>query len=208
MIVAIDAASSHLSLALLDDDAEHIAADTWESAQRQSAELLPRLLALLSDSGRTLGDTHMLAVGTGPGSFTGLRVAMALAKGLAVSLERPLVGVPSLTAWLEGEPDAGAAVTRAGAQEGWVLARGADAPVAMASAAIGASLATQAVVVPAALAREFGIGRAIPPAGAAGAIGSIAARKWRAAGGDDLADLEPLYLRRPRGLEGTQPQWR
>ena len=45
MIVAIDAASSHLSLALLDDDAEHIAADTWESAQRQSAELLPRLVS-------------------------------------------------------------------------------------------------------------------------------------------------------------------
>lgn len=207
MIVAIDAASSHLSLALLDDDADPIAADAWESAQRQSGELLPRLLSLISGSGRTLDETRLLAVGTGPGSFTGLRVAMALAKGLAVSFERPLVGVPSLAAWLEGEPDAGAAITRAGAQEGWVLARGADAPVAMASVAIGAALAAQTVVATAELAHAFGIAHAIPPARAAGAIGAIGARRWQEEGGDDLAELEPLYLRRPRGLEGTRPQW-
>lgn len=207
MIVAIDAASPHLSLALLDDDAEPIATDAWESAQRQSAELLPRLLALMTASGRSLDDTQLVAVGTGPGSFTGLRVAMALAKGLAVSLECPIVGVPSLAAWLESEPDAGAAVTRAGAQEGWVLNRGAEAPVAMASAAIGATLATQLVVTPAELAGAFGIERAVPPSRAAGVIGGIAARRIRNDAADDLADLEPLYLRRPRGLEGTPAQW-
>jgi tRNA threonylcarbamoyl adenosine modification protein YeaZ len=207
MIVAIDAASAHLSVALLDDDAEPIAADAWDSAQRQSAELLPRLLGLITASGRRLDETRLVAVGTGPGSFTGLRVAMALAKGLAVSLDCPIVGVPSLTAWLESEPDAGAAVTRAGAQEGWVLTRGTEAPVAMDSAAIGAMLATQMVVTPGELAAAFGIERAVPPGRAAAAIGRIAARRLRDDGADDLADLEPLYLRRPRGLEGTQAQW-
>ena len=46
--------------------------------------------------GPPLAEITALAVGTGPGSFTGLRVAMALAKGLAVGLRRPIVGVPSL----------------------------------------------------------------------------------------------------------------
>jgi tRNA threonylcarbamoyl adenosine modification protein YeaZ len=207
MILTLDAASSHLSVALLDDGAEPIAADAWESAQRQSAELLPRLLSLISASGRRLDETRLVTVGTGPGSFTGLRVAMALAKGLAVSLDCPLVGVPSLTAWLESEPEAGAAVTRAGAQEGWVLVRGADAPVATDAAGIGAALAGQMAVTPAELAEAFGIERAVPPARAAETIGSMAARRMGHEEPDDLAELEPLYMRRPRGLEGTQARW-
>ena len=110
MILAIDGASTDLSIALAAADGDPIAADAWTSAQRQSAELLPRVLDLLGSSDRSLQDLAAVAVGTGPGSFTGLRVAMALAKGLALALQRPIVGVPSLVAWLEHEPDAVAAV--------------------------------------------------------------------------------------------------
>ena len=69
-----------------------------------------------------------LAVGIGPGSFTGLRVGMSVAKGLAVALDRPIIGVPSLPAWLESEPDAAAAVARAGARDAYLLRRGAASP--------------------------------------------------------------------------------
>ncbi|MGH2781301.1 MAG: tRNA (adenosine(37)-N6)-threonylcarbamoyltransferase complex dimerization subunit type 1 TsaB, partial [Thermoleophilaceae bacterium] len=91
MIVAIEGASTELSLALAEPDGTLIADDGWTSAQRQSAELLPRLLGLLDRSNRTLGDLGAVAVGLGPGSFTGLRVAMALGKGLALAAGRPLV---------------------------------------------------------------------------------------------------------------------
>ena len=47
-----------------------------------------------------------MAVGVGPGSFTGLRVGMGLAKGIALARHVPIVGVPSLVAWLVAEPEA------------------------------------------------------------------------------------------------------
>ena len=53
---------------------------------------------------------------------------MALAKGLAIGLARPAVGVPSLRAWLDADPAATAAVARAGARDAYVLMREADAP--------------------------------------------------------------------------------
>ena len=208
MIVALDASSTDLSVAILDDQGQPIAQDAWRSAQRQSAELLPRLLALIAGAGRRLDETQLLAVGTGPGSFTGLRVAMALAKGLAVGLERPVVGVPSLEAWLESVPEARAAITRAGAHDGYVLARGAEAPVIRDEAEIRGDLGAVAVVAPAELTDAFGLSRALSPQGAAAAIGRLAAQRWTEHGPDALSELEPLYLRAPRGLEGMERSWR
>ena len=98
MIIAIDAASTDLSVAIANADGSSIDEVAWTSEQRQSAELLPRLLELLETNGRSLHDAAAVATGTGPGSFTGLRVAMALAKGLAVGVACPIVGVPSLAA--------------------------------------------------------------------------------------------------------------
>ena len=117
MIVAIDGAATDLSVAIAESDGSPIADAAWSSAQRQSAELLPRLLDLIAANGRGMASISGVAVGLGPGSFTGLRVAMALAKGLAFGLGRPLVGVPSLAAWLESEPGAVAALSRAGARD-------------------------------------------------------------------------------------------
>ena len=58
VIIAIDAASTDLSVALAEPDGTLIAEDAWSSAQRQSAELLPRLLALLAGAGRPLVRRH------------------------------------------------------------------------------------------------------------------------------------------------------
>jgi tRNA threonylcarbamoyladenosine biosynthesis protein TsaB len=200
VIVAIDGASTDLGLALAEPDGAFLAGDAWTSAQRQSAELLPRLLELLQHVDRRLTDATAFAVGTGPGSFTGLRVAMALAKGLALSLGRPIVGIASLEAWLIAEPDAVAALARAGAREVYVLARGASAAGIADRDRLPALVGDAVVVAPAELAAAFGLPTARGPRGAP-AIASMAAAKLAAGPlGDDLRRLEPIYLRAPRGV--------
>lgn len=200
MILAIESASTDLSVALADASGQPIAEDAWESAQRQSAELLPRTLGLLRREARSLGELSAVAVGIGPGSFTGLRVGMSLAKGLAMALEIPIVGVPSLEAWLDGASQAGAAVARAGAHEAYLLVRGDPAPVVVDRDALESRLQAGPVVAPAEVATAFGLRDAIRPSGAAAAVARMAARGLALdPAGDDLSGLEPAYLRPPRG---------
>ena len=202
MIIAIEGASTDLSIALRDTD-DAVASASWTSARRQSAELMPRLLELLAAQGRALDETRAVAVGTGPGSFTGLRVAMAIAKGLAVALDRPIVGVPSLVAWLASAPDADAVLARAGARDAYLLARDDDAIRIVDRDELSALLVGRSIVAPAELVEAFGLERATPPSGAAAAIARLAAERLeRDEGGDDLRRLEPIYLRAPRGVSG------
>jgi tRNA threonylcarbamoyladenosine biosynthesis protein TsaB len=95
MLVAIDTATAYASLALHDGyqvRVEH----TWESSRRHTVELVPRLVAALEQLG--LRTEHLSGIGVtrGPGSFTGLRVGIAVAKGLALARRLPLIGVPTL----------------------------------------------------------------------------------------------------------------
>lgn len=199
MIIAIEGASTDLSIALrLADDS---VTASWTSARRQSAELMPRLNELLAEQRLDLGAMSAVAVGTGPGSFTGLRVAMAIAKGLAVALDRPIVGVPSLVAWLASAPQADAALARAGARDAYLLARGEGAIRIVDRDELPALLAGRSVVAAGELAEAFEIEDATPPSGAADAIARLAAERLAADGaGDELRRLEPIYLRAPRGL--------
>jgi tRNA threonylcarbamoyladenosine biosynthesis protein TsaB len=200
VILAIDGASAAMSVALADRNGTAVAASSWSTAQRQSAELLPRVLEVLSGAGRSVGDVGAVAVGTGPGSFTGLRVAMALAKGLAVGRDCLIVGVPSLVAWLEQEPEADAAAARAGAGDAYLLARGQDEVMIVDRDRLAAVVAGRTLVVPVDVAEAFDLPGGRPPA-AGPAIASLAASRLEEdPAGDDLHRLEPIYLRAPRGL--------
>jgi tRNA threonylcarbamoyladenosine biosynthesis protein TsaB len=95
MLVAIDTSTDFASLALHDGfqvQVEH----TWKSPRRHTVELLPRLVAALEQLSLSAKHLSGVAVACGPGSFTGLRVGMAVAKGLALTRGLPLVGVPTL----------------------------------------------------------------------------------------------------------------
>ena len=203
MIIAIDGASTDLSIALTEPSGAVIGEVGWSSAQRQSAELLPRLLDLLESHARRIDEATAFAVGTGPGSFTGLRVAMALAKGFAVALGRPLVGVPSLPAWLEADPEVRAAIARAGAREAYVLMRGGDGPHIIDRDDLAAALGEAPVAAAVELAGAFGLRAARSPVAAAAIARSAADRLRDDPAGDDLRLLQPIYLRAPRGVPSS-----
>ncbi|HEY8177217.1 MAG TPA: tRNA (adenosine(37)-N6)-threonylcarbamoyltransferase complex dimerization subunit type 1 TsaB [Candidatus Limnocylindria bacterium] len=199
MIVAIESASADVSIALADPDGTLRRVDGWSAGQRQSHELLPRIAALLQADGSALTAVRALAVGIGPGSFTGLRVGMSVAKGLAVALDRPIVGVPSLPAWLESEPQATAAVARAGARDAYLLRRGAAAPEIV-DRDLLAGL-TGPLLAAAELIAAFEMADGVQPLRAAAAVARQAAvRLGDDPTGDDLSRLEPAYLRAPRGV--------
>lgn len=202
MIIAIESASTDPSVALVERDGSEIAVDGWSGGHGQGRELLPRLLALVEGAGRRLGDATAVAVGIGPGSFTGLRVGMSLAKGLAAGLGVPLCGIPSLDAWLAADPEARAALARAGARDAYLLVRGEAEPAIVARDALPDGAHRDPVAAPGELATAFALEGARSPTRAALAVGRGAMERLQATPeGDDLRTIEPRYLRLPRGVE-------
>src|SRR5688572_13316257 len=68
--------------------------------------MLPLIEELLAEAGWSLSSLDRIGVGVGPGSFTGLRIGVALAQGVALGLDRPVVGVSSLQAMAFAAPPA------------------------------------------------------------------------------------------------------
>lgn len=96
IVLAIDTALENCSVAISDGS------DVWHREQaigRGHAEvLMPAVAAMLSEAGRTADDLDRIVVTTGPGSFTGLRVGIAAARGLGLAAGVPVVGVSTLAA--------------------------------------------------------------------------------------------------------------
>jgi tRNA threonylcarbamoyladenosine biosynthesis protein TsaB len=108
MILALDTATSTASVAIY-DSAEHLllAEQTWQARRRQTEEVVPVLKAMMARLQLDPATIDTVAVTTGPGSFTGVRIAISIAKGMALGLPVPpqLVGIPTLSVtaapWLE-----------------------------------------------------------------------------------------------------------
>ena len=95
-LLAIDTAGPRLQLALLLD--ERVETLIEDMAQGQAERIFPAIEGLLGGAGITYDNLERIAVTTGPGSFTGLRIGLSAARGLGLALNRPVIGVPTLLA--------------------------------------------------------------------------------------------------------------
>lgn len=97
ILLAIDTVAPRLQLALLRADGT-VDTSIDEIAQGQAELIFSRINTLLERNGVTYADLTRIAVTTGPGSFTGLRIGLSAARGLGLARAIPVVGVPSLLA--------------------------------------------------------------------------------------------------------------
>ena len=100
LILAIDTALDACSAAVLDTTAGTTIAIESQAMQRGHAEaLMPLIARVMQDSGIAFTALDRIAVTTGPGSFTGLRVGLSAARGIALAAEKPVVGLTTLAAY-------------------------------------------------------------------------------------------------------------
>lgn len=95
MLLALDSATRQAGLALYDGESVRAEA-LWSSSLHHTEWLTPAVAQALQRTNASAADLSVVAVTRGPGSFTGLRVAMSLAKGIAAAQGLPILGVPSL----------------------------------------------------------------------------------------------------------------
>lgn len=228
MLLALDTATAQAGLALYDGD-QIRALSLWQAGLRHSPHLAPAVEQALAQAGVAMAALSVVAATTGPGSFTGLRVGLSMAKGLAVALGLPLVGISTLDvvayphleqgqavvalvqagrsrhAWARYEPDA----TRAAPQA---------TPPMLASAAEIAEQLAETTTGPLLLAgdltptererlRLVGPRLTLLPAALAlrspAALAALAWARHQAGHHDDAATLEPLYLHLPTSGTAT-----
>lgn len=220
MLLALDTSTRWAGVALYDGERGLLAEYNWHSANRHTVELMPQVARMMELAGVGPQDLRAVGVALGPGSFTGLRVALAAAKGLALAHRVPLLGVPTLDAVAYGHQDAPApviAVIQAGrGRVCWALyAHGpagwaAQTPYRLSTIeALADTIGRPTIVVGelmatdrAALAARSGRSRVQfrPPALAlrrAGYLAELAWQRYAAGQADDPATLSPIYLHEP-----------
>lgn len=208
-LLAIDTATTEAVVAIGAPDGVLLAADEWAAGYRHGEELLARVDALLSSADTSVRSLGGLVVGIGPGAFTGLRVGIATAKGLAVGLAIPLVGVRSTAVIAAAAADEEPALVGrpiavllpAGPSER-TLALGGEAvrlrageEPAVPSGAVLVALDLPGRAPEDALERGLAARR-----GFAAALVRLGAARLARTGGDDLARLVPEYVTPPRGV--------
>jgi len=237
-LLAIDTATSRVVIALAGANPRHgelppgelppgepplgeppLGESSWVAGQHHGETLLPALDRLLGETGVNRADLTAVVVGTGPGTFTGLRVGLATAKGLAHGLGIPIIGVSTAAALLAGM-DATQAEGIGGPPQALLLPAGPqdrvlvqDGIAQLLPAGSDPDLEPGTTLVAVDL-----DGRAPPDAVARGeralsglgpTLLRLGAARLASHGGDDLARLVPDYVTLPRGVrrEAGEVSW-
>jgi len=100
MLLGVDTSTQAVGIAIYDGN-QILCEESWISRRFHTVELAKAVSENLSRAGLMISDLDVLGVAIGPGSFTGLRIGLALIKGIAFTHQLPVIGVPTLdiTAW-------------------------------------------------------------------------------------------------------------
>ncbi len=207
-LLAIDTATDQAGLALF--NGEQMAEMSWPSGRRQTTTVLPALESMLSQLGLAMENVGAVAVTAGPGSFTGLRVGLSLAKGLAITGDRHLIGVNTLDVaaapYVEAGNDCVALVPAGRGRVVWSAYRPGVAPSRPVNISIDEFLvvlrthATAIVVgelTPDQHKRVANVHSRVTSLMAhrrSGVLARIGFDRWQSGDVDEPAKLEPLYL--------------
>jgi len=218
LLLAIDTATHMAGIALYDQNGLHVE-QTWRSGANHTVELMPSIVRACKQQG--LAPSALTAVGAslGPGSFTGLRVGLSVAKGLALALNIPVLGVPTLdaTAYAHSHETLPVCAVLPAGRGRWCVAFyqtiAGDWQRRSDYARINTDDLVAALQEPAVVCGELDVQlvrelrRVTPrevviasPASAARRTGYLAELAWQrfvAGERDDLASLSPIYLQHP-----------
>lgn len=200
MILVLDTATRTPVVALATDDGTVIGERRWPSHHRHGEELLQQLDELLAETAKPRTDITAVVVGTGPGSFTGLRIGLATAKTIAYALNVPIVGISSTVALARATGGDEVTVTLpAGASDRYVHKVGGrqSQPKLVADDRVGADDVAVDLDGAPASARTRGESAL---AGLAGALAKLGADELSRGRSDDVAQLVPAYVALPRGI--------
>ena len=98
-VLAIDTALAACSAAILDTNGGIIASESLPMLRGHAEALMPLIGRIMSEAHTAFRDVDRVVVTTGPGSFTGLRVGIAAARGIALAISKPAVGLSTLSAY-------------------------------------------------------------------------------------------------------------
>lgn len=103
ILLAIDTSTRMVGIAIY-DGTRVLNEASWESKDHHTVELAPAIDNAMKKSRLATAELGAIGIALGPGSFTGLRIGLALAKGLSLAKSIPLVGVPTLDALAAAQP--------------------------------------------------------------------------------------------------------
>lgn len=208
VILAIDTATTRIVVAIGSPDGRLEGTASWEAGHRHGETLLATTSRFLAELNVRRSRLIAVVVGIGPGAFTGLRVGMATAKGLAHGLGLPIVGISTAEALLAGHPDGDGdgdkrpvLLLPAGPSDRIVVRRGAR-PQLLAGGDEPEPAADEYLIAVDLAGRAPEDAIALGEAARArlgGALLSLGAARLRAGDLDDLARLVPEYVTLPRG---------
>ncbi|MHA6263435.1 tRNA (adenosine(37)-N6)-threonylcarbamoyltransferase complex dimerization subunit type 1 TsaB [Arenibacterium sp. CAU 1754] len=97
LVLGFDTSGTHCAAALVSGDTV-LASRSEEMGRGQAERLMPLIEELLAETGHTWRDLSAIGVGTGPGNFTGIRISVSAARGLALGLDIPAYGIDGFEA--------------------------------------------------------------------------------------------------------------
>lgn len=103
MLLAVDTSTQTIGIALYDLP-QVVAEMQWKTKNHHTIELAAAVKDLMAKCGVAPAELTLLACALGPGTFTGLRIGLAFAKGLALSLHIPIIGIPTFDFLAAGQP--------------------------------------------------------------------------------------------------------